>query len=250
MQIIVDKLLTNYTSSGKGRIVIIIHGWGDNSASFKRLQTDLASGYHVITIDIPGFGKSQPPATAWGLSEFSTFLAHFIKKLGYESIFAFIGHSNGGAILIRGMANNDLSADKLVLLSCAGIRQSKNSRRQLLKVITKTGKILTLPLPQSVKSRLQRKLYTVAKSDMLVVESMKESFKKIVTDDVQLDATKIKVPTLLIYGEEDDQTPLSYAQQFKELIPDSSLEVLSGAGHFVQLDRPNEVKRAIESFLK
>jgi pimeloyl-ACP methyl ester carboxylesterase len=84
---------------------------------------------------------------------------------------------------------------------------------------------------------------------MLVAEHMQETFKKVVEDDVQADASHINVPTLLIYGEKDQEAPVWYGEQFHQLITDSTLEVLPGAGHFVHLDRPKEVIKSILEFL-
>jgi len=107
-----------------------------------------------------------------------------------------------------------------------------------------------MPLPASVKRKLRRKVYDAVGSDMLVAEHLQETFKRVVTDDVRADAPKVAVPTLLLYGEADRATPVRYGEWFHELIEGSTLEVLPGAGHFVHLDRPHEVMRAIEEFLR
>src|SRR5690606_38998725 len=120
--------------------------------------------------------------------------------------------SNGGAIAIRGMARGWLSADNLVLLASAGIRGEYKGRVKALRLITKAGKALTTPLPKSVKQRLRKKVYATVGSDMLVAEHLQETFKKVVTDDVREDAARLALPTLLIYGDQDDATPVRYAE--------------------------------------
>ena len=85
---------------------------------------------------------------------------------------------------------------------------------------------------------------------MLVAEHLQDTFKKVVSDDVQADAGKLVLPTLLIYGDEDKAAPLAYGQKFHELIKGSQLEVVDGAGHFVHHDQPALVLRYIEEFLK
>jgi pimeloyl-ACP methyl ester carboxylesterase len=118
----------------------------------------------------------------------------------------------------------------------------------VLRYITKFGKALTMPLPKSIKAKLRRKVYKTVGSDMLVAEDLQETFKKVVTDDVRADAARLTLPTLLIYGEDDEATPLWFGQTLHELIPGSTLEVLPDAGHFVHLDRPAEVTKAIQEF--
>lgn len=250
MQIVVDGLLISYEQSGKGQVVVMLHGWGDTAAGLKQLATALAKDYKVIVPNLPGFGGTQSPPKPWGLDDYAKFIASFLQKLEVKNVYVFIGHSNGGAIAIRGFGQGVLSSERLVLLASAGMRDVYKGRRKSLRLVTKAGKMLTAPLPESTKRKLRRKVYDAIGSDMLVAEHLQETFKKVVTDDVQADATKISVPTLLIYGENDTATPVVFGEKFHELIDDSTLEVLPGADHFVHLDRAAEVQHAVEEFLK
>lgn len=249
MQVIVDGLLTHYEISGKGRVVVMLHGWGDRAAGLDTLRAVLARHYMVVTPDLPGFGGTAAPAGVWGLSEYAQFVAAFLQKIGTKHVYAFLGHSNGGAIAIRGLAQETLKADELVLLASAGIRDTYKGRSKALRMVVKAGKILAAPLPSRIKKGLRRSVYSAIGSDMLVAEHLQETFKRIVTDDVQADAAKLSVPTLLIYGEADAATPVGYGERLHELIPGSTLEILPGAGHFIHIDRPHDVVRIIEEFL-
>ncbi len=250
MQVIVDSLLTYYEAHGKGRLVLLLHGWGDSAAGLKTLQAALAKKYKVIALDLPGFGGSQPPPEAWGLDSYAYFVAHFLDKIAAKKLVAIVGHSNGGAIAIRGMARGWLSADKLVLLASAGIRGEYKGRVKALRLVTKAGKALTAPLPKSIKQHLRKKVYTTVGSDMLVAEHLQETFKKIVADDVRADAAHLALPTLLIYGDADDATPVAYGKLLQEAIQGSKLEVVPGAGHFVHTDQPAAVEKLIQGFLR
>ncbi len=249
MQVIVDKLLINYQRKGKGKKIILIHGWAVNLSNLDVLYKNLSKDFDVISLDLPGFGASQTPAGVWGLEEFSSFLAKFVKKLEIKDIYAVIGHSNGGAMAIKAVASGSLPVDRLVVLSSAGIRGEEKAKQVAIKLMTKAGKVISAPLPASTKNKLKHKLYTAIKSDYLVASNMKESFKKIVNQDLRLDASKIKIPTLLIYGAEDDQTPVLYGRLYHELISDSTLEIIGTAGHFVQQDKPDIVVKLIKDFL-
>jgi pimeloyl-ACP methyl ester carboxylesterase len=249
MQVVVDSLLTHYETAGKGKILVLLHGWGDTAAGLKGLQTALARHYKVVAVDLPGFGGTESPKSVWGLDDYAAFVAHFLEKIAAGPVVAVVGHSNGGAIAIRGLANGKLQADKLVLLASAGIRGTYKGRVKLLRYITKAGKALTTPLPKSIKQKLRKKVYSTVGSDMLVAEQLQETFKKVVTDDVRSDAARLTQPTLLVYGEQDESTPVWYGETYHEVINGSTLEVLPGAGHFVHLDRPTEVTKAIEEFL-
>lgn len=250
MQVIVDGMLTNYEMSGRGRTVVLLHGWGDQATGFTNLRQELTKHFNTIVPDLPGFGGTDAPKTKWGIDEYVTFIAALLKKLKVIDVYAIIGHSNGGAIAIRGVARKKLRCEKLILLASAGIRGEYKGRLKALQYITKSGKALTAPLSANMKRRLRQKVYQSIGSDMLIAEHMQETFKAVVTDDVRADAVLITVPTLLIYGEADTQTPLRYGELFHELIQRSTLEILPGAGHALQLDRPRDVYKAIEEFLR
>jgi len=234
---------------GKGKAVLILHGWGDSGKGWADPAARLAKHFEVVTVDLPGFGGTQMPKTPWGLDDYGAFVGAFLTKIRARP-YAVIGHSHGGAVAIRGLARRDFAADKLVLLDSAGIRSQYLGRKKSLRLITKTGKLFTKPLPAGVKKRLRRKVYETIGSDMLVVERLQETFKKVVTDDVQKDAATLKLPTLLIYGEDDLDTPLQYGRMIHNLIPGSKLETVPGAGHFAHRDRPDEVFTLIQEFLQ
>jgi pimeloyl-ACP methyl ester carboxylesterase len=249
MQVIVDALLTHYEQNGTGKIVLLLHGWGDSAQGLVGIQKHLSKQYRVIALDLPGFGSTQAPRETWGLDDYGKFVANFLSKIGAKDIWAVVGHSNGGGIAIRSIARDWLRPERVVLLAAAGIRGEYKGRNKLYRMIAKTGKLATKPLPKSAQTQLRKKLYTTIGSDMLVAEHLEETFKRIVGDDVREDAPKILVPTLLIYGEADTQAPVWYGEQYHELIPDSTLEVLPGVGHFVHLERPVVVDTAITRFL-
>ncbi|HJQ08062.1 MAG TPA: alpha/beta hydrolase [Candidatus Saccharimonadales bacterium] len=248
MQVVVDSLLTRYHVSGKGKTILLLHGWGDSAAGMQGLQDALIGGCRVIVLDLPGFGGTQAPLHPWALDDYAQFVAHFLQKIEVRHVHLLLGHSNGGAIAVRGLAKGWLQADKLVLLATAGIRGVYKGRVKALRYVTKVGKALTTPLPKSVKSRLRKTVYNTVGSDMLVAEHLQETFKRVVTDDVRADAAALSLPTLLIYGEQDDATPVWYGEAFHELIGGSTLEILPGAGHFVHIDRAKDVERAVREF--
>lgn len=249
MQVVVDSLLVNYVIQGKGSLVLLLHGWGDSSEGLHSLASALAKEHQVLSLDLPGFGGSEPPKAAWDLSNYAQFVHHFLQKIAAPPVVVLIGHSNGGAIAIRGLGSGALTANKLVLLAAAGIRGKYKGRVKALRVFTKIGKALSTPLPAAVKQKLRRKVYSSVGSDMLVAEHLQETFKKIVSDDVRKDAATLTLPTLLIYGEADEQAPPWYGEAYHQLISGSTLDILSGVGHFPHLEQPVKVTTAIKEFI-
>lgn len=248
MQIVVNQLLTRYELSGKGRLVLVLHGWGDSLDGLAEVRRSLAAHYRVLAVDLPGFGQTQPPFTAWDLDDYAGFVRDFLAKLEVGRLYAVIGHSNGGALAIRAVGEGVIKPEKLVLLAASGIRQPHSARRLLLKTIAKAGNAATFWLPERYRQVLRRSLYGAAGSDMLVAPHLQETFKRTVRQDVQADAAAITLPTLLLYAENDRAVPPADGRRYHQLIKHSSLRLLPG-GHFIHLDNPADTLQAIREFL-
>jgi pimeloyl-ACP methyl ester carboxylesterase len=250
MQIVVDGLLTQYELSGKGQLVLLLHGWGDSLKTFAELRKRLTANYQVLAVDLPGFGGTQVPKETWDLDNYAAFLENLLKKLELSQPYAVIGHSNGGALAIRAISLDALKPQKLVLIAASGIRTAQKARRLILKVLAKAGNIATIWMPERYRRALRKSLYEAAGSDLLVMPGLEETFKKTVRQDVQKDAVRIKIPALLIYAKNDEAVPLSYGRLYKSYITHSRLEEVEDAGHFVHLDQTEKVNMLIKDFLK
>lgn len=252
MQVVVQDLITHYEKQGDGETLLLLHGWGDKLETFEPLLPSLSERFTVLRLDLPGFGKSQKPPVAWNLDDYARFTRDFLEKLeGSKQPYGIIGHSNGGALVIRGISLGLLKPQRLVLLAASGVRNTGTVRRFVIKLIAKTGKILTFWLPSGTKQKLQKKLYGTVGSDMLVSPELQETFKRTVRQDIQEDAAKLKLPTLLIYGENDKATPVDeVGSRLHRLLEKSELKTVAGADHFVHLAAPAEVSRLILGFLK
>ncbi|MEO8862934.1 MAG: alpha/beta hydrolase, partial [Candidatus Saccharimonadales bacterium] len=197
----------------------------------------------------PGFGQTQIPPEAWNLDNYAKFVKSFLSKIEVKP-YAIVGHSNGGAVIVRGVALGELLPSRLVLLAASGVRNSHKTRRFFVKIIAKIGKVLTIWLPITVRQSLQRRLYGTVGSDMLVAGHMRETFKLTVSQDVLADAKTIKNPTLLIYGTDDKATPIDgVGESLHQAIKGSQLEVVKGADHFVHNFDPKGVSSLIKEFL-
>lgn len=249
MKVIVDNLAVNYELKGKGKVVLLLHGWADNHQTFSRLISYLSSKYAVVALDLPGFGESETPRQAWNLDNYDDFIASFLTKLSIENIYAIIGHSNGGALAIRGLSRGVLKADKLVLLASAGVRNSQPLKRVITKSVAKAGKVTTFWLPKSTRQSLRSKLYGTVGSDMLVVPELSKTFKLTVAQDVQADAAKLKLPTLIINADNDPAIPAKDGERFHYLIKHSKLKMLNGNDHFIHHQYANTINQEISEFL-
>lgn len=252
MQLIVDSLVTNYQTLGSGKkIALFLHGWADKSQTFDPLAKEFIKenqDFTAVLVDLPGFGKTDTPTSAWGLHDYALFVSSFLKKAKLKPQ-VIIGHSNGGAIAIEGLAEEVFSADKLILIGSAGVRK-KSTKGTFLKIASVPAKALLMVLPDSVGSRIKKRAYSAIGSDYMVAGHMQETFKKVVSQDLRSKARKLRVPTVLIYGTEDTATPPEYGKDFAELIPGAELHLIPEAGHFVHQEQVYKVATIIAEHIQ
>src|SRR4051812_17635719 len=113
--------MTNYQLSGKGKLVLLLHGWGDSAEGLGDLAKRLSRHYQVLVADLPGFGATQAPRDIWDLDNYAEFIESLLIKLELKQPYAVIGHSNGGALAIRAISLGRLKPQKLVLLAASGV---------------------------------------------------------------------------------------------------------------------------------
>lgn len=251
MQIMVNGQLVNYKDEGKGPVVVMLHGWGANLASFDGMTSYLAKKFRVIRFDFPGFGGSPKPADSWGVGEYADLTAKVLSKLEIDNVHALIGHSFGGRVIIKGIAKKYLEAERIVLVDTAGVRPAKSAKKHILHMVAKSGKVVTsLPGLRKLQPTLRKKLYKAAgTNDYLEAEEMQKIFLNTIKEDLLPLVADITQPALLIWGESDMETPVADAYKLMNELPDAELLVIPDAGHFVYLDDPLAVEHALRGFL-
>lgn len=251
MKVLVDGQLIEYKDEGKGKAVLLLHGWGSSLATFNEMATYLSKKFRVIRLDFPGFGASPKPSNDWGVEQYARLTAAFLKKLKVTELHAVAGHSFGGRVIIKGFSTKVLTADKVVLLGAAGPKPSQKAKKLIFQSIAKVGKAATaLPGLRKLRPKLQRKLYAAAGStDYLEAQAMRQIFLNTVNEDLLPEVSAIDVSTLMIWGENDQEVPVSDARRMQALIKRSELIVVPDAGHFVHIDDAAEVKTRLEAFL-
>src|SRR3989344_2944668 len=193
-------------------------------------MSQLQSKYTIYAVDLPGFGGTEPPYRAWGITDYAKFVAEWLKKLDVKDVEALVGHSYGGACAISGVGGRILKPKKLILLSSSGIRDVYKVRKLALKSAAKLVKIPLEVLPGGLRARLKRKAYGVIGSDAMLLPNMELTFKRLISEDLQSVAKNISVPTLLIYGSKDRDTPIKYGRLFHEAIHGSRLAIIESGG--------------------
>ena len=249
MKIIVQNLATEYQDDGAGNVILFLHGWQDNLHTFDALASLLSSAHHIIRLDLPGFGQTETPKEIWDLDDYVEFVNHFIQKLHIE-VDAIVGHSFGGRIAIKGQATKKLRPRKIILICSAGVAEKRTFRNAALKILVKAAGVITY-IPPFIFWRevLRKKMYESIGSDYLNAGTLKETFLKIISEDLSSSAEKIIIPTLLIWGSNDTQTPLSEGKKLSYIIRGSELKILEKAGHFVHKEQPHVIAKLIQEFL-
>ncbi len=249
MNIIVDNLDTHVEVSGGGLAVLMVHGWKDNLNTFDLLTNELENDFKIIRIDLPGFGSSQMPPEAWSVSQYSDFIEKTLLKLEENELYAAIGHSMGGRVLLNAVGRRVIDPTKLILIASAGIPDTGGTKKAAFKTIAKGGRLAVSVLPKAQQDKLRSKLYRAADSDYGDAGELGEIFKKMVAEDSRKYAPEVRSETLLIYSSNDKLTPPSFGEEFKELIPSSRLEIPGSYGHNIHKNKPEVVLELLRGFL-
>lgn len=250
MKVIVQNLAIEYQDEGAGPVVLFLHGWMDTLHTFDALVPFLSSQHRVIRVDLPGFGKSETPKEPWGYNEYVRFVKNFVQKLDLD-IDTFVGHSFGGGIVIKGVATNELQSHKVVLIGAAGLRKNRPSRKAILKSFAKIGGFfMNIPPLVFWRNALRKKLYGFLGSDYPGRGPLRDTYLRIIAEDLRASAAKISTPTLLVWGAMDNATPLSDGEELSGLIQDSVFAVVEDAGHFVHQEKTKETATHIIKFLR
>ncbi|MDO8481632.1 MAG: alpha/beta hydrolase [bacterium] len=249
MKCVIGGLVIEYEDNGSGNTVVMLHGWKDNLHTFDNIASSLSNSFRIISIDLPGFGGSDAPPGSWTLDDYVKFVKDFFIKLNIKPDIL-VGHSFGGRIIIKGVATKVFSVKKIVLISSAGVARRKTVKNFILTVLAKIGRVATSIPPISFwKQSIRKELYEAIGSDYFRAGAMSGTFLNIIREDLSAIARNISVPTLIIWGEKDDTTPISEGKRLNQFISGSKLQVLNGAGHFVHRERPTEVAKMIREFI-
>lgn len=182
--------------------------------------------------------------TPFTISDYRDIVSGFIEKMKIKKS-VLVGHSFGGRIAIKLAATKPQLVKKLVLVDSAGFVDKK---RQSMKFLAKLVKPLFAP---AWMQRIRTRIYTkIGAEDYLATPVLQKTFMNIIKEDLSDDVSRIRVPTLLLWGENDTETPVMYGRRMHEKIHNSQLVVLPNAGHFSFLDKPGEFYQAFIRFIK
>ncbi len=243
----IDNLKIAYQVEGSGTPVILLHGWGAEANTFSYVFDRLSNTYQIYALDLPGFGLSEIPPNAWDASDYAKLIATFYSNLNINKAHL-IGHSYGGRISIVLAAEQPEKVDKLILVDSAGIIPPRTMKYYYRISLAKIGRLIRKcgTLGKRLADNIANR---VGSSDYKQAGPMRATMVKSVNQNLQPLLPNIQATTLLIWGENDTDTPISFGKIMQDEIPNAELVILKGAGHFSFLDKPKEFCQSVETFL-
>ena len=226
-------LKVNSEVVGQGsRTLIVLHGWGHSIARIRNLAELLGSYGTVHMIDLPGFGSSDPPPTAWGTRDYVKDLKRYIDQNNLCEV-DLLGHSFGGRVAFVFAALYPELVRRLVLIDASGLKRRLNPatafKRQLIVILRAVLKFSDHFFGTSFFSAWFVPRF--ASADYKNAGAMRPTFVKVANEDQTQAARLVSCKTLLLWGAQDTETPLEVGQRFERLITDSKLIVLPFKGH-------------------
>lgn len=214
--------------------IIILHGWKLNSEKYQKLKRILSDkGYTVFVPDLPGFGKNTDIDKIYSLDDYADFVTSFIKKNDINSPIL-LGHSFGGRISLIIGAKNPSLIKNLVLTGVPGYLPASKLKVNFFYYLAKIGNVIFHIFPFSLFGNLARKfLYKLAGTFDYYHTSgyVRETFKRVIRTNLESYMKEIKIPSFLIWGENDKITPVWMAEKMTNIINNSKLIVVPHQGH-------------------
>lgn len=251
---VIDGLHIHYIDEGQGPAVLLLHGWAAPAETYRLIINHLAQNHRVVAPNMPGCGGSDEPPVPWEAADYVDFIRKFAQAVSLQEA-VLIGHSHGGRVIIKMLGSGEsapLIVKKVVLIDSAGLKP-RHSLGYYCKVATyKAGKrLLSLPgirhLFPDALSHFQSKRGSADYRSATPI--MRQTMVKLLHEDLSHLLPHMRTSTLLIWGDEDRDTPLEDGRKMERLIPDAGLVVLEGTGHFSFAQRWEQCRRVLDVFL-
>jgi len=263
-----------YIDEGKGdQTLILVHGLASNAGFWRYNIPELSKHFRVITVDLPGYGKSQKGNYTYSISFYAEQIKNLIEELNLKNV-VYVGHSMGGQIGIMFAIKYPNTLSKLILASPAGFEEFQRGEGDWLRSVM-TMKGVKSTTEEGIRRNLSNNFYCWdSKWEWMVEERVRmrkaaefDEFAYTVVrcvnamlDEPTFDKlNKIKTPTLVVYGKYDGLIPNPYlnpgfpADVFKNgigQINNLKLVELDNAGHMIMIEKADEFNNTVINFLK
>lgn len=236
----------SYTKVGEGKPLMVLHGWGSSSQAMIGIAKAMAPFRSCYLLDLPGFGTSAEPPFAWSVSDYLDLVMAFKQQIIGNEKTDILAHSFGGRITLKWLADATKASalDKVLITGGAGLKPKRAFSFYVKKY---TAKILKTPLtwlPEPVQSNALRALRdtplwkSLGSSDYRQLSGvMRETFVKTVSEYLDPLLPKIEHEVLLLWGKNDQATPLDQAHRLENGIKNATLVTIEAAAHYAFIDQ-------------
>ncbi len=241
---------------GRGEPLVLLHSLLADRGSFDRIVGPLAAHFRVLTLDLPGFGTSTPLTGA--LPDFADHVADAIRHLVGDEKPIILGNGFGAFIALQIAINHPDLAAKLVLADggAAFSEEGRAAFRAMASAAAEKGL-------EAIEAVAMRRLFAPAfqAENPSLMEERRRAFLRTDADvfqaacralaslDLRASATKMRVPTVVLVGEQDEATPPPMSRELATLLPDARFEVLPLCAHVPQLQEPDVFLNIVRPFL-
>lgn len=249
-------LKVHYKKVGSGKPLLILHGWGSSSDVMLPIANQFSGTHTCFIPDLPGFGKSESPASPWSVDDYSDLTIKFIRdmELYLPDVLA---HSFGGRIMLKLCSRPETEHlfGKIIITGGAGMKPRRKASFYVKKYLARVLKapFLWLPGKQREQSlnwlRKTRLWHALGSRDYQKLQGvMRETFVRTVSEHLELCLPKIKKEILLIWGVDDDATPLYQGRRMEQGIENAALVTIERAGHYAFLDQPGQFRLIAKAY--
>ncbi len=217
--------------------VVFAHGWARTHHDFIQVAESLAPVANSILLDLPGFGDTPRPDDTWGSEEYADHCAGFLQQRALPPVI-WVGHSFGGRVGMQMAVRHPQLLAGLVLVASAGIPVPGTSGRQWRRKARQLRfKLAKRKANSAEEIALLEKQYGSADYIHSAEIGLRDIFVKVISENQTEDAKTIATPTRLVYGNKDNDTPVSIGETLNQLIDNSQLTSCPEFGHIDILSR-------------
>jgi pimeloyl-ACP methyl ester carboxylesterase len=247
-----------YNFKGKGPPLVLLHGaLSDHRMWYPQLEV-LSDEFTVIAWDAPGCGESTDPPEDFNLADFADVLALMLKRVNVNHAHV-LGLSFGGGLAFEFYRRHPRIPSSLILASAyAGWAGSLPSEAVTLRL--NNGLQQSHMPPQKVVEKWLPTLFNEDSNPEIIEKTaeimadfhpigMRAMLRAFANADLRDALSEIKVPTLLLYGEDDQRSPMNVAKDIHARIPESRLITIQDVGHLCNLEAPAKFNREVRRFL-
>ncbi|HEX3138950.1 MAG TPA: alpha/beta hydrolase [Rhizobacter sp.] len=261
-----QRVLVGEAGARTAQPVLLVHGLGNNAhRDWASAIPVLARQFHVVVLDLPGFGASEAGPQGYSFEGLSAVLAEVLERSAPQQRAHVVGHSLGGAVSLYFAYAQPAKVDRLVLVDAAGILLKSVFAEHIASMRTKPVGIDPVDrflkgLDERINS-FRRDVFTglddrfdlsrwlaqnpSVRNALLGRYTQIEAGLGLVEHDFTPAIREMRAPTTVIWGRDDPIAPLRTGKLLAARLPDARLQVIDGAGHTPMQDSPRTFTRLL-----